>query len=1315
MVVLFVLLAVVLIVGAWHWIETPVLEMNWGNLTPVERLFVQTQEYRDLSRGRLAYKVSHLTDEPQLTESRVKTWVKVVVAVAMTLLPLLGDAGSLELASASPAVLGLAVAKLMGQGRVAAALRKVCMTYKQPVTVKTVKKIVLSIEEGRALEIKGIGPATQKAVLTALIQADRELAEKAKPAGKARQSSRPASLKLLASQASKARDLAQEQNEDIEVVLVRKLAQAMIKHGKQEEGKDKDALAKQIETLMDLIHYVSIETWGRDCLDASNLLLGKGASEKASEEAHIQWLIQADVSDFLVSYHWDSPMLVALRELGHLITFEDEMKLAHAGSPLQLFDKEMAEFTVTAKSDIGSTWLQKLGYSCYFRVSKSRSLWSSDRQYLKGVEFMGSQLQPMSKALKGHKYAKSLLGPMDIVSWVDIRKNDVIIAPEYEVIEEAFMDGQVLVAASVVEEAVRSSQTEGHARKSWLKPVDRLLWSVFICRFYIPELGLVKGGAVIVPDSFLNFGGRQYKVIASEVKTEVVVEAELAIFGAASKCKRPKAAATDLQNFLMSLDINSGEVLEGLSRLIQAQKAEKEKGVDSWLEQIQEDAEAEVSFDDLSHVADVGLKEVAIAKVLQASGVQVNSIPALFGALMSQAGDGNFDSERLRLQGKLESGVVWRETHYLTAHPGRVLLGLEILLGRLRVTEEQREWLESWEGMKVQEIQVSNSKFFKALDEHGTSRVYVTRRPMTLSGGAPMELVSAAGHPEFGAAFVAPIAGMPEHLLVPSDGADFDDAFELNFGEFGALMTQWGDQKSSLFQDKMDGEEVVNFLLEVAGKRSFFGLSISDHIKDWSLLSSSEVRKMEAKIWNSHKKKGRAHKPFGLQALHAIKEELSHQGDVDPVDLWSKATVLEEIASWTGSAANAQMFATFILQGYVFGEQHPFRQEAVLVAKGMVSIMLSDVIDATQQGVKIEEACNNMQALQVGMLMLSEYALLGKQKLKLPEPAKSRAMWTFKNLLSDVTYPIKENGEFVYKVVGGRKIKATNTFNPGNLKYDEDCWPMYNLVTEYVAWFKEWVEGQLQEGAGTRQMQRLGEQAAHELIVTGENSRDRSLLNDGITKAQLLRASRSQLVSINGLSDDSVMIAWANAPMDDAMGECLDKGLLTREVMLLRMSTWQRYNIGNIEVSIDPSTLGIRLKNAGERTAMYGDVKEMEGLWRYFIKFIRDLGDRPVIEHEMTVYPLDRKTWADSDKNTELLEGCKTFGEVLEHFGPVSIDNPNATPFNANLTKMKRSKNANSKAAIERLLETYSDAQVTRYKVLYNEDMDCWEATVYFY
>lgn len=1128
-------------------------------------------------------------------------------------------------------------------------------------------------------------------------------------------------------EAEVARAVAIDEVNDLETVLIRWLCTAHKVGDEAQERKLQQVLLSQA--------FVSN---GAECERSAQLLLGAQPEEKEETPA-LQWL-----ADNICSLtEMQQPELNAVFETavdyGHVMTLNREMELQHAMCPLQFSHEEFADSLMTSRSEYGNQLLKTRGFKCLLRVSETRSIFiecaeDEDPSWPEELLFMEGEKAAYHKALKGVKYAKALTSPMSLIGEVRVEAEDLCIATEYGVLESS-IDGQVVIPLSLFLAALeRARKMEGgYARSSWhkLKP-EEMIGRVFIGRLFIPEVGLVKGGFLIIRDAEVEFEKKSFGVIASEVKKDVIVNDRVALLCSASKLKKPKTATFDLQNTLMSMDIRSPEGTAFIESLVADQKAAREEGVDFLINKIEEDAEVTINVaelgEDLEQLKENGMKDAAVAKVLKAKGYDPRAIAGLLARLLSMAGDKYFDADRFRIQGdgNNEDGnkIVFRESNYIQAAYGATILKLEETFGRSKASPALREFYEAQCALKVDEILVPPSVYDRVLAQHGTDEVHITRRPMTLTGGVLVKFVRG---PEImdtmnGLMICSPDSGIAKYLLEPSDGADFDDSFECNYGVLGQLMKAWHTMKHKFLLGSLTGKQAQSNLKKIAGSEEFFGLKMPIHLMGWRGLDKDLVTQYKKRVREAHYSVG-AHKRYSMQSIFDMLGKMKGQPAlVDAVKLWQAPTVLEDMSAWMGSAANAQMFATFVLQGMVFPESHPYRAKAEAVAKNMVSIMLSDIIDAVNQGAKVKEACDNMLALQAGMLMLAEYAMRTKHiELNLPSPARKRAMWTFGNLLKDRTFQCRDfdTGEKRWEYVNGRRLSVTGKKSRNSIKWQEDGWAMQNCIEEYISWYAGFVKAQMHEGRETGHQAELGRLAAEALEASSIPGNVRSATNKLIIDAQKERGRRSAIVAKHGLSDDRIMAGWIAEPMENVMKKhVLVNKSVAEAIMLMRMSTWQKFDARELKVNIDGSTLGVSLENAGDLTAMYGDVNDMDGLWRYMLRFV--MGSTRSAVTSVTVYPTDRQLWREKKAVETALMACPTGEELFGKergdglFWLVNKDNSEATSTNAAMHRLRVSKAEGAQEAYQKAMARLRSLKVVQgsERYSYNEKVGCWQLTL---
>lgn len=932
---------------------------------------------------------------------------------------------------------------------------------------------------------------------------------------------------------------------------------------------------------------------------------------------------------------------------GLILTLAEEMAIMQATSPLN----EHGQDHIVAVSEKAAQVLEELGHTVMFRAGDTRIIFG---QWPKEFVFFGGKQVPTSKALKGKKYAKALVAPANAYTEVNVTAADCL--DQREFVEEAAIDGQVLLAESVFKAMLRDPRTRPSFKRKLGKGPH--VGRVFVGRLFVPGLGLIKGGFVVVPDSWLYSQKleRQFAVAYSEVKTEVTWTGEKALLLSMSNVKKTKIATTDLQNFLMSIPLQDARSEALIRRVIDAQKHRRTNMVQSWMDKIRQDKGVETE-----DATAQGLKELAIAEVFAQTDIPVEAVPSLYAGLMSLAGDGHFDPERFRLHGELMDGnqpKAWRYTAYLQPHPGRFVLAFEQAHGKLNISQDERDLLESWSELAPGEI--LSPKLYEATEAWDDEDVYVTRRPMTLTSGVEAEIVGF--DTKWDIHWVRPTPDVKNWLLDLTEGADFDDAFEVNLGPAGALMSLWHERKAKLVQLEQlhTVKERVMLFLDPTGLRVYHG-------EDDDVVDS----------WVNDAAKA---------SYQAMKVQFELGSGVGDHKLWTQKTLLDDISAWTGSAANAQMWASFILQG--FGPQDELTRE---LAKLSTSLMLSDVIDATNQANNVWEAAETMRLLIAMTVTMRNQIDEDGDVENIPVPMASRAMWAMKDRMFSTHV-----GDTQWVKVGHMNLPAKEkTVTP---RFTGE-WPMFDQIMGYIAWFEARIKEDLSRGQATGHMSRMAGMATQDLIS------DKQLANvlHSLGRAQRASIERSKLLMRTGADSESLQ-RWAKAPIDEMMIHILKDEQLAYKVMLAKVTHWAKFDAQELKVSIDPKTQGVKLAGAGDRTALYGDIQGHNGLWRYFASWVKDkyLSGKK----EADTVCLYRR--GDTEELLATIAGDTLADLVSMGFKPVNGDDDNAGNINRVRTSLSRKDKAGSMAWYNQQLER----KVVSITPLHSARFDTWQLSV---
>lgn len=977
---------------------------------------------------------------------------------------------------------------------------------------------------------------------------------------------------------------------------------------------------------------------------------------RALEEKTSKWKTILVLNEHIEGLEVDWERLLQFcKDLELVVTLEQELEESYSSTPASfLWD---VKNIMVARTDEAAVVLRRCGYSGFYYGGETRQILAPDPAKLweKVCVFEGRKVVSLSQQEKMRKYVKSLFAPMASIVEVNVTKDDCIIVPDVTRIPEEAIDGQVLIAWSLWIKLVNSPDARLSFKLKAKGPARKQLCRTFIGRMHVPGFGLIKGGFVVVPDNLLNFGGRQYAVAASEVKTGLQVRHSKAILCASSGLKKMKEASTDLQNILMSTDIKDPRLVTLLSNITDHHRTRHQDSVTKWIEELEvASLETEETEESLS--------ELALAKALVKSGFDVRSIPRLYVDLMNLSGDSQFDPDRFRTCGSTAEGT-WRISLYLQAHPGRSILALEEKLGPLDIKDEGRAFLESWKDMELNQIMTNDTVYEMSTN----GQTYVTRRPMTLTGGMPMTLtVNPFLNKLSPVGFLKPVRGMTDYMQ-SWDGADYDDSFELNFGLFDLIARDWHTKKADFFTEEGDALERLNDLM---GETKVFGMTLDDwefwaHQRKvareaWESVASSSYGEAATRWQLTSSGKPKA-VPY-LRSLVEVREKLKVDACTDFLESWGCPSVLSStVASWTGSAANAQMFATFVLQDMVL----PGNEEAKEIAKIMTSVMLSDVVDAQTQGKNVDVAAQVMFVLALGTMCLAQL-LTEQDSVTMPLVARKRAMWYVKNLITE-----GYTDKVTWKRAAWRFIPVKEV-KPAALEVEITPWDSYTLLDEYLDWYKGHIANDIGYGLESNEREELALRVAQE---RGKVNVSTQMMLKGIVTAQILSAKRSREVSSVGMdTNDDNLRTWINAPYKKVVGEIPET--MVKDISLSAISSWNKIDKSKVELGLNEETMKFFVKNAGNNLAYTGAMTEETVSWlstqnkreeeevelTYFNATREDHGRHKIIE-----YVDSRIPGSEIDLGVTVLGDLGALGFTMAYKGSQS-----ETPFTAIVNRNRK-------------------------------------------
>lgn len=963
------------------------------------------------------------------------------------------------------------------------------------------------------------------------------------------------------------------------------------------------------------------------------------APKKAEEKA--EWLQSQGITEEVMVraiYRYYPHLIHLATQEGVIVDTITEMRNSKTSSPFE-YILGCADAVMTARHPVAAMLLEPMGYDVLLYLDHSRLICvdSETRQELVSkVELMGSGIAPEAKVNKGLKYAKVLFGPMSLCGVVDIKPEQILVVPEATDVPEGAIDGQVLVTWALIDKAIAGGYISQKMARKMAKLDRNKAQSMFIGRL-LEATGMEKGGFVIVPThwlSFLDESGRrtQYHIMSSERKTEVKVDIgnNKAILCAASNLKLRKTASTDLQNFLMSLEIRNPELREQLFAVVEAAKDEREDLIQSCLDRLEEE------LGDVNDIALTGeitednskLNVVLVAKAFKQAGIDIEAVPALFVDLLNRAGDGSFDPDRFRLPGEIMvegERKVWRESWYLQAHFGRTLLAVEAMLGQKgNWSCEERRFFQSWECIGTDQIMVP-AEVAAQVDKE----VYVTRRPMTYDGGAPMDIIGQdLGFCDI--PLVAPCLEMQQYLMEANDGADQDDSFEINYGAIGQAMIDWHHRKSDIRNKALSGYKFDESL------KPFKSYKLKGYsIKTLLYPDKDEMKKLR-KVLKGYSTR------FRDEAL-VIAKELKANPQVNCLEHWQSMPVTARLGGWVGSAANAQMFATFILQGFLDRNHIHYDLIKHLAAK-CVSEMLSNIVDAQTQGKNVPEAAEAIRGIfdatnLIAFLFLDDAIIRKLNQVFMPEPMKSRAMWAMGRLVKGGTHRATVN-------VAGEEFQVRQA-GKGLLSVNTKCWPAYEAFDHYTDWLKDKVQGLLAAGKESGAIARLSSMADAD-FQQELDAKQRQFLGEAfkhVNKAKAKQAERyASMYAISNKSDS--VKTWANEPVRQAMIESLGRVPEAghRGFMLLAVKAMATTVMTNEQViKWDASKRSIVCSGVGAKTAWHGEVlhggKKVAGLYTHLIKWLLERKEWQAPETvTLRTYVVDKTYRYWSDENAQLIE-----------------------------------------------------------------------------
>ena len=493
-----------------------------------------------------------------------------------------------------------------------------------------------------------------------------------------------------------------------------------------------------------------------------------------------------------------------------------------------------------------------------------------------------------------------------------------------------------------------------------------------IFRGWIPSQGVhFKGGLRACPDHEFPEG---VNIIVYDVKKDIRPDASIPglIFAINSGIQRAKASATDLQTMLNNFPVNDPmftkiwkkHVNQGILSFDDLRLNYEEYLTSTFNDEDEEDATKR----DINNTD----RQFLTARRLATMGMHLAAVPRLYGSALSRSLSGDFDRNRFRntmtikqKKGKSISCIstyievlpydVYEWAAEQKCEDKEAAAFIKAMFEFLRDLNGSKNLLDCASGY----ILCNEKTYDKYMTGHNTSKVFLTRHPNTMSGGTPMRIMAVSKK----------LMDLPDNtfwvsptdydlVFVSNDGADGDDHFNIWFGSMAVLA--WKHHKA-LNKANLD-------VYYVAGEQRKSFLPMKDYKAARDFLINGPVDSINDKgrrfaPWCS-KKHGLAGLPekFFTKPLLPIWKGLKGEKDMKTLEvpesqydaMFEAAVIQSAFKNMVGIGANAQMFAAGALQGLVTSGNEEWNQNLRWACTVMVSVMLSDVIDAETQGKRVE-------------------------------------------------------------------------------------------------------------------------------------------------------------------------------------------------------------------------------------------------------------------------------------------------------------------------------------------------------------------------
>ena len=701
------------------------------------------------------------------------------------------------------------------------------------------------------------------------------------------------------------------------------------------------------------------------------------------------------------------------------------------------------------------------------------------------------------------------------VHWSNFDKTSVMVMPEE--LGKVY-DGAIHACESVVKAALASRNQELAD-----KP---LVGSTFIGRLWTSDYHW-KGGIVVLPDEAFPDG---VNFIVYGVKHDIQPRIRGCIFALNSGRlgRANKVACTDLQTLLNNVSLTDPAVLDILGQAIscmQAKHADIKAMAEERLGQPAEPPEVSdivgyrgqtlwnywfetVRLENHQRLALMGRlgRTERAAKVCQditAMGFPMFSFPKLAAAYLSRCLDGRLDPDRTRIscslmkEGEERNFAEWTYPH---AHPGRVLLWAWKKAGYVCPDEELDTWVRAGSKLRQNGLYTGRNQAKELIGRWGKD-IYLSRSPSTFSGGSMLEMRAIDCPKGLGGVWwVAPQAKAVTLVFAYNDGADEDDGFIRWMGPIVAHMRSWYKTHKCDLDVRMIDEEERRIMVESA-KLEQAEHWLTESKRPWrSWLTDSESAKLGLK-------KNHWIKAFEkVQQILDLKVSMATR-PMDPNPYMAYDIVfadLQQMAGLTGQAANMQMLAAAQIQGLVDFGMPPHVQHQV--SRVVTSQMLSDIIDAENQGKRLDHAAKAFDVLLSAYGYIAWYVTLNKPAVvKLPKRMVRRA--------PGLPNPLSDRQGLWHAV-----------------KVEPIDWALNTMIDRHVEWICKDTASEIKDALSLGLIRTLGQMAATRLTGFEVATRQRAdqLMKRIVQYDQEVRmaAQQADMTRIGEL-DDAILLETA--------------------------------------------------------------------------------------------------------------------------------------------------------------------------------------------